>query len=63
MKVEQDVPVAFTPVPFIYKPFDHSQIDVVSKEFYLKAMAALDAAGIPFLGMKHSLHSIHHQYP
>lgn len=51
MKVEQDVPVALTQkaVPFSYKPFDHSQIDAVSKAFYVAAMAALDNAHIPFL--------------
>jgi len=50
MKVDtQDVPIASGAVPFTYKPFDHSQINVVSKEFYVSAMAALDVANIPFL--------------
>jgi len=51
MKVDQDVPVAFTPatVPFVYRRFSHSQIDAVSKQFYVAAMDTLNSAGIPFL--------------
>jgi hypothetical protein len=59
MKEELDVPVVFTPAggapvvtaPFIYKPFSHSELDLVSKDFYVAAMAALNAAGCPFLGI------------
>eukprot|EP00026_Physarum_polycephalum_P010440 Phypoly_transcript_10604.p1 GENE.Phypoly_transcript_10604~~Phypoly_transcript_10604.p1 ORF type:complete len:332 (+),score=64.46 Phypoly_transcript_10604:166-1161(+) len=56
MKVELDAPVVFSPaggpppvMPFCYKPFSHSELDNVSKEFYVSAMNALNAAGCPFL--------------
>lgn len=56
MKVEQDSAIALAAAsvpspstPFVYKPYCQSQIDAVSKDFYVSSMAVLNAAGIPFL--------------
>lgn len=53
MKVDQDSTIAIAsasaPLPFVYKPYHQSQIDAVSKTFYVSAMNALNAAGVPFL--------------
>lgn len=56
MKVDQDSAIALAPAtvapvttPFVYKPYHQSQIDAVSKQFYVSAMAVLNTAGIPFL--------------
>lgn len=55
MKVDQDSGIALAPatcpapMPFVYKPYHQSQIDAISKEFYVSSMAVLNAANIPFL--------------
>lgn len=36
-------------LPFLYQPYSHTEIDSVSKNFYVAAMDALNKAGIPFL--------------
>lgn len=36
-------------LPFIYQPYSHTEIDAVSKQFYVAAMDSLNRAGIPFL--------------